>query len=169
MEEFMTNELIDNYDAFIKLEEMMYLSLIGKFDYKHICDTKTYVCFTCTDETVNKDAKLKPVYITGLENVSDRITKNRINAFEKKIFNENYIEYLNRAEDKSCICFSRRIKDYINNFYMHASFSIQKAIVTNYKENLNNLKNEHIIDEVQFEAAVEFISRQLVKTNEKTN
>ena len=169
MEEFMTNELNNNYDAFMKLEEMMYLSLIGKFDYKHVCDNKTYVCFTCTDENVNKDAKLKPVYITGLEIVSDRTARARINAFEKKIFSENFVEFLNRPDDKANICFSRRIKDYVNNIYLHATPSTQKAIVTGYTNNFNNLKNEQILDNAQFEAGVEFVSRQLVKANEKTN
>lgn len=167
MEELMTK----NFDAFLKLEELMYLSLVAKFDYIHTCDGKTYICFTCIDENINKDVKLKPIYITSLENVSERVSKSRINAFEKKIFNDNFIEFLNRTEDgENCkLCFSRRIKDYINNVYTKGSAEVQKSIVSTYKNNFCNLKNEKILDENQFEAGIEFVSRQLVKVNEKTN
>lgn len=167
MEELMTK----NYDAFIKLEELMYLSLIGKFDYIHTCDGKTYICFTCMDENVNKDAKIKPVYITSLEIVGARTAKARINAFEKKIFSENYVEFLNRteAEEKTNPCYSRRIKDFVNNIYSNAAFATQKEIVSSYKNNFTNLKDKNVLDDAQFEAGVEFVSRQLIKANEKVN
>lgn len=169
MEELIKN--LSNNDAFIKLEEFMYLSLIGKFDYKHICDSKTYICFTCTDENVNQDAKLKPVYITGENVVSDKISRARVNAFEKKIFTDAYVDFLNRSEngENNSLCYSRRIKDYVNNIYLHATTSNQKAIVASFRNNFNNLKNEHILDNAQYEAGIEFVSRQLVRANEKTN
>jgi len=47
--------------------------------------------------------------------------------------------------------------------------SVQKTIVNNYKNNFINLKNEAVLDSAQFEAGVEFVSRQLLKANEKTN
>ena len=164
-------ELMKNNEAFLKLEEFMYLSLIGKFDYIHTCDNKTYVCFTTTDENINKDAKLKPVYITSLDVVSDRVAKARITAFEKKIFSETFAEFLDRSEadEKTLFCYSRRIKDYINNFYSNAKPTVQKTIVNSYKNNLINLKNKEIMDNAQFEGALEFITRQLIKDNEKTN
>jgi len=164
-------ELIKNNDEFIKFEELMYLSLIGKFDYIHTCDYQTCICFTCTDETINKDVKAKPIYITTLKVVGERTARARITAFEKKIFGENFAMFLDRNEvdGKANFCYSRRIKDYINNFYFNASPVVQKNIINSYKSNLINLNKEKIIDNVQFEAGVEFVIHQLTKTNEKTN
>lgn len=164
-------ELMKNNDTFIKLEELMYLSLVGKFAYIHTCDSQTCVCFTCTDDSVNKDLKARPIYITTLKVTNEATSKARINAFEKKIFNESFVEFLNRAEngEKACLCYSRRIKDYVNNVYSHAVPSVQKTIVNNYKNNFINLKNEAVLDGAQFEAGIEFVSRQLLKANEKTN
>lgn len=149
-----------------KLEELMYLSLIGKFDYKHICDGTTYICYTSSNEEENKDEKVKPVYITSTNMASEKISLNRINAFEKKIFDENYVNLLESEKLNSSLNYNKRIKDFINVSYVNEDSKSQKNTVKNFKNNFINLLREEIVDKEQFEAAVEYVSKHFNKFKE---
>lgn len=164
--------MLDVKNSFLKLEELMYVSLIGKFDYKHICDTEVYMCFTTTNKEVNSDVKLKPVYITSVKVVSDSISLKRVKAFENKIFSEEFNSFLNRdensAEKHTVLCYSKRMTDFIKSVYVNADLETQKEILNNYKTNLLNLRKEEIIDNDQLEAAMKFVTNRLQKENEKS-
>lgn len=153
----------------VKLEELMYMSLVGKFDYKHIADDITYLCYTSCNDEENKDDKVKPVYITSTKVVSDKIALNRVKAFEKKIFEADYVNYLEAEKLNENLSYSKRVKEYINNIYINEDTKARKAIVKNYKNNLVKLLREEIIDKEQFEAAVEYVTKHFNKFKENVH
>ncbi|MBE5745693.1 MAG: hypothetical protein E7359_00170 [Clostridiales bacterium] len=150
-----------------KLEELMYISLIGKFDYKHIVNDLTYLCYTSNKEETNKNENIKPVYITSTKVVSDKIALNRINAFEKKIFDEQYKAYLDANNEK--LSFTKRIKDFINVYYINEDAKSQKEIVKNYRKNMLNLVHEEVVNKEEFEAAIEYVLQQFNKVQENVH
>lgn len=162
---------MENKVEITKLEELMYISLIGKFEYVQICDKKKYLAFTSNISNEDLEAKVKPIYITDLSKVSDKVLLSRIKNFEKKVFPSVYCDYLEKnkmmIEDKEVICYSKRIKSFINKIYSKLNLENKRKIFYGYTKNLEFLRNETVIDDEQLESAKKFVVERLVKESEK--
>lgn len=136
-----------------KLEELLYLSLIGRFELKSKVDFRTYLCFTSVKAC--KEGELKPIYITETNaEVSDDILLKRVNSFENKIFKQEK----NNNEELNYI---KRIKNFVKNLDKK---STQKVLM-NLKHNLGCLEKEEIIDSERAKISYCYVE-QLAKDKE---
>lgn len=143
-----------------KLEELMYLSLIGKFDFKNVVDDITYFGYTSRDESSKQG--VKPLYITSSKVQSESVGVRRISNFEKKILNE--VTYIMMPLNGQS--YSRRIRNYIKLEVSNKDEKTQNMILKSYKNNMASLLKEGVIDKRQCEAAVEYVTTQLNKVEE---
>ncbi len=137
-----------------KLEELMYLSLIGNFAYRQVRDHKTYIAFNAK----NSDGSLKPIYITTENLDSDKIMKMRVNAFEKRVFDEKMLATVD-VIDKGEFSFSKRIVNYINNIYSKLPEKQQKEDIESYLTNFVYLCRVKLIDKKTFKACTKYMKR----------
>ncbi|MGN1208358.1 MAG: hypothetical protein ACI4TI_02715 [Christensenellales bacterium] len=138
-----------------KLEELMYLSLIGNFAYRQVRDHKEYIAFNAK----NADGRLKPIYITTAEPASDKVLTLRVNAFEKRVLDERMLALL----DENCkgeLNFSKRISVYINNRFALLSEKEQKEEVESYMTNFVYLCRLKLVDNKTFKACTKYMKRQ---------
>lgn len=143
-----------------KLEELIYLSLIGEFDYVHENNYGKNICFTAQNLTLDRmlDRKNKPLFITSENIVSDKIALARLNAFENKIFEKSYLNNLPKNE----LNYSKRIKNYIR--YVEKENKQNETLKCFYNNTLF-LNAEQIISATDLFAAQEFVISQF--KNEK--
>jgi len=140
-----------------KLEELIYLSLIGKFDYKHKNEYNTFICFTSQNANPVSDVKSKPVYVTSENVVGDKISLIRLKTFEDKVLDKSQAK--NFANQKE-LNYSKRIKEYAN-YVKNLSEEKQNKIKLHFQTNIMLLHSEHIINDLHFEAANSFVNCQL--------
>lgn len=147
-----------------KLEEIMYLSLIARFSYKQVKDSKTFIAFNAEYNNENKldnqFANLKPIYLTSDENTSERILMLRLNAFEDKVLNDKVIEALNEYV-KDELNFSRRIVIYVHNEFNKLSEKDKKTAIENYMMNMLALYNFSVIDKKSLKACTKYMKQQI--------
>ena len=141
-----------------KLEELMYLSLIGKFVDIQVINQKKVACFSAATRNENNVA---PIYLTGNEVVGDNTLLKRISTFEKRIFDEEYVnklEDLSTSEDK--VCLIKRMKNFSNSL---ESEKDKRAVINNFKTNTNKLYKAEMISEEELRIVDEFIDKQFGK------
>ncbi len=142
-----------------KLEEYMYLSLIGKFVDIQVINQKTYACFSTKNK---KDSKVAPIYLTSTEDVSENTLLKRVSSFEKKVFeDEDYIKNLKTfetSEDK--LCFVKRMKAFVDNF---ENTKEKNIVLKNYKTNTTKLYNAGLIQDEELRIVDEFVEKQMGK------
>ena len=141
-----------------KLEELMYLSLIGDFAYKQVKDAKTYIAFK--SEMNNRNIKIKPIYITGINIASEKLQKARISSFEEKIFDKKTLKAI---ENYSCgeIDYLRRITIFLSNNYDKLNSDERKELFENFDTNMWGLYNFNIIDSRERKACVKYIKQEI--------
>lgn len=139
-----------------KLEEIMYLSLIGKFENVILFGDNKHFCFT--SQTNNKFA-FKPTYVTNEKIASDNVALLRLQAFEKKVYNKDYYEKLLKTA-KNKPNFAKRIKMFLENVNQQ-NLTVRYETRLYYETNLLHLFNNQIIDEDSYYAAKEYIAGQI--------
>ena len=144
-----------------KLEEYMYLSLIGKFNEKKIVNGRTILSFI-PRESGND---FIPMYITSTEMVKDTTSLNKIKAFESKIFADTKLlekikEIKPTKENNDSVCYVKRIKEYIKNNNENKNY-----IIESYKNNLDKLNKESIVTLEEKGIASEFMFECFNKEN----
>lgn len=147
-----------------KLEELIYLSLIGKFDYKHDNGYNTYICFTSQNANPVSDVKSKPVYITNENVVGDKIAFKRLITFEDKVLDKTQAKHFANQKELN---YTKRIKEYAK-YVKNLSKEKQNKIKLHYQTNIMLLHSEHIINDLYFEAANSFVNCQLETKNDLT-
>ena len=151
-----------------KLEELMYISLIGKFDFIHKTDFKSFIAFTSTNYKEDEDI-IKPIYVTGEDAVSNKIALLKVKSFENKAFKGNkFLKALNQnkimsGEGQEKISFIKRIKDYINEVYNTQNAKGQAKIRANFESNIKNLEKNNVINDVHAEVAISYLSSLFCK------
>lgn len=141
-----------------KLEELIYLSLIGKFCYWEKQKDEMVVCFVAS-KIFNDDIK-KPIYITSSKYTSDKIALKRLEAFEQKVFTKDK-SLANTLKNDDTLSYSRRIKKILSKSYQNFE------VLEQYKINIENLNQEWIIDEFQYQVAKEYVAKKVeeIKAN----
>ena len=142
-----------------KLEEYMYLSLIGKFVDIQVINQKTYACFSTKNK---KNNKVAPIYLTSTEDVSENTLLKRVSSFEKKVFeDENYIENLKDLEtEQDRLCFVKRMKVFVDNF---KNMRDKNIVFKNFKTNTTKLYNAGLIQDEELRIVDEFVEKQMGK------
>ena len=151
-----------------KLEELIYLSLIGKFFYMNQVGCNTYICFTSQDDKANNK---KPFYITNENVIGDKVSLAKLNSFEKQIYGEELIKKLkdeNLTSSKEKLNYSKRIKFFIDNVYLKNENS-KKFITDFFDMNILLLRGEQIIDDMQYESAIKYVHGKFNKANKNQN
>ena len=139
-----------------KLEELIYLSLIGKFNYKYQNGYNTYICFTSQNASSYSTAKSNSVYITNEDVVSDKMAFVRLKTFEDKIWDKDQLKYFANQKELN---YTKRIKKFTN-YITNLSEEKQNKIKLHYTTNIMMLHSEHIINDLYFEAAKSFVQNQ---------
>ena len=159
-----------------KLEELIYLSLIGKFFYMNQigCNTyicfrcNTYICFTSQDDKANNK---KPFYITSENVLGDKVSLAKLNSFEKHIYGEELTKKMkdeNLFSSKEKLNYSKRIKFFIDNVYLKNENS--KKIITDFFDmNILLLRGEQVIDDMQYKSAIKYVHGEFNKANKNQN
>lgn len=144
-----------------KLEELMYLSLIGDFAYKQVRDSKTYIAFK--SEMNNGNTNIKPIYMTSVDIASEKLQKIRISSFEEKVLNEKTLKAI---ENYSCgeVNYLRRITIFLSNNYGNLNSDEKKELFDNFNTNMWGLYNFGIIDSRERKACVKYMKQEI---NEK--
>lgn len=125
-----------------KLEELTYLSLIGKFEYVCKANFNTMLCFSAD----SKEKGIKPLYITNVnEQVSNKILLARINSFEEKVFGQ--------IVDEKELNYSKRIKHFVSKM---DKYSLKNAM-NNLASNLYSLEKEEILNKNEKESLVTYL------------
>ena len=137
-----------------KLEELMYISLLGKFSYRFVRDGKTYVGFTSSNLFKNLEAK--PVYVTSLKTDSDFVSLKRICAFEKKILPEDLV-------DEENLNYVARMKNFLDEKYEKADNEQKAEILDNFKTNLLKLKEENVISLTEARISISYVCKHIEK------
>ena len=130
-----------------KLEELMYLSLIGEYEYMQLNANETLIAFKGSLHFCSYFAQ--PICITNTKFSTDNITKMRINKFEEKVFEKEtaFLKTLNKEEK---FVLNKRIKLFIEDYY-----KLDGAFVS-YKKNIDTLKLCGVIDEIQRLGAISY-------------
>lgn len=152
-----------------KLEELMYVSLIGKFNYRYIRDGKTYICFVSAN--AKKDDVFAPIYATSLKSDVELVALKRIKAFENRTMPKKYVENVttnSMVDGKEKLSYSKRIKEFVNDIYSVATEDEQVNMLKNYTGNMINLNKELIIDDEQLKAGLTFVNKLTVRTRQQT-
>lgn len=147
-----------------KLEELIYLSLIGNFSYKQVKDGKTYIAFIAefNNERKNENqiGNIKPIYLTSDEQTNDKVLKLRLSSFESKVLNNRVLESINEY-CKGELDYSRRIIIFIHNEFEKLSEKERKAVVENFMTNMWGLHNFGIIDKKGFKVCTKYVKQQI--------
>jgi len=141
-----------------KLEELMYLSLIGDFAYKQVKDSKTYIAFK--SEMNKGNTNIKPIYLTSVDVGSERLQKARITSFEQKIFNEKTLKAI---ENYSCgeINYLRRITIFLSNNYQQFSTTEQKKLLDNFSTNMWGLYSFSVVNDRERKACIKYMKQEI--------
>ena len=139
-----------------KLEEIMYLSLIGKFENVILFGDNKHFCFT---SQYNNKFSMKPTFVTNEKIASDNVALLRLKAFEKKIFNPEYFESIVKAT-KEKPNYGKRIKLFLENLNKQ-DLTTRYETRLYYETNLLHLFNNQIIDVDSYHLAKEFGATQI--------
>ena len=141
-----------------KLEELMYLSLIGKFVDIQLVNQQKIACFS----TANRNEKnVAPIYLTGTDVASDNVLLRRISTFENKIFDKEYLDglkNLSTIDDK--VCLIKRMKTFTNTLKTEKD---KRTVLSNFKTNTNKLYKAEMISEDELRIVDEFVNHQFGK------
>lgn len=151
-----------------KLEELIYLSLIGRYTLKQESDFQTILSFV--DDRQNK---LRPIYQTKLDSQStDNSVKKSIKSFEDKVFSQSkYImlyKFLDTKHDINGVNFINRISSYLCDIYTTFPSKERKIIKGNYTSNIQKLCETEVIDKKQSLVALELFE-ELTKNYSDVN
>lgn len=144
-----------------KLEELMYLSLIGEYQYMQWNGNETLIAFMGSRPLCFKMAK--PLCLTSNKIGSDRLTKERITVFEGKVFSQYPQVQQMLGNEKFNI--NKRIKLLIE------TFCNNEIIFSLYQTNINTLNQCGLLDEIQRLGAIHYVDntrKQIIRKKQKS-
>jgi len=123
----------------IKLEEYMYISLIGKFYSTEVVNNIKFVSF------IDDSKKFaSPIYLTNSEIVSRKVLVNRAQSFEQKsLKNEELLNKIQSQGSEYEPNYVGRIKTYLASL----TEDEMKATLNKLSQNLESLLKEDFIEE----------------------
>ena len=143
----------------LKLEEFMYISLIGKFYSTDVVNGNKLICFASVDKINNTT----PIYITSGENYSETTLLNRIKAFEKKvIMNRELLDQISSNEKENKVNFVGRLKTYLGSLKNEEL----KSKLNLYNKNIESLAKEDFIEDEEKKLIKSYVEYAFGRLNE---